>query len=153
MSVAQAVGSLPLVSLSPANLGCRWSGQSKQIEHGTARSLSHHQLMVSSTVRLPTQLANPMKSHSAALNVRCSASGQTQTVLKQTPTITKAPVKEPTKTPEIDDGGTGLPPGDDGGGGGGGGGGGNWSGGFFLFGFLAFLGLLKDSESDNEDRR
>ncbi|KAF9673163.1 hypothetical protein SADUNF_Sadunf11G0120000 [Salix dunnii] len=31
---------------------------------------------------------------SAAMNARCSASGQTQTVLKETPTITKAPVRE-----------------------------------------------------------
>lgn len=54
------------------------------------------------------------------------------------------------KSPELDDGGTGLPPRDDDGGGGGGGGGGgpNWSGGFFFFGFLAFLGLLKDQESE-----
>lgn len=61
------------------------------------------------------------------------------------------------KSPELDDGGTGFPPrDDDGDGGGGGGGGGNWSGGFFFFGFLAFLGLLKDKESESpyqEDRR
>ncbi|XP_073268470.1 uncharacterized protein [Populus alba] len=30
---------------------------------------------------------------SAAMNARCSTSGQTQTVLKETPTITKAPVR------------------------------------------------------------
>ncbi|CAN0922870.1 hypothetical protein LINGRAHAP2_LOCUS33271 [Linum grandiflorum] len=156
MPMAQAVGSLPLVSVSPANLG----GRSKRMELGTTASVPHfqrldqarrHELMVTSSLRLST---HPVRPHSAALNVRCSASsGQTQTVLKQSPTITKAPIKEPSKTPEIDDGGTGLPPGDDGGGGGGGGGGGNWSGGFFLFGFLAFLGLLKDNESENEDRR
>ncbi|KAJ6293471.1 hypothetical protein OIU78_025446 [Salix suchowensis] len=87
------------------------------------------------------------------MNARCSASGQTQTVLKETPTITKAPVREPTKTPQLDDGGPGLPPRDDGdGGGGGGGGGGNWSGGFFFFGFLAFLGFLKDKESEGDYR-
>ncbi|XP_057992886.1 protein YELLOW LEAF 1, choloroplastic isoform X2 [Hevea brasiliensis] len=87
---------------------------------------------------------------SAALNARCSASGQTQTITREAPTITKAPVREPTKTPKLDDGGPGLPPGgDDGGGDGGGGGGGNWSGGFFLFGFLAFLGFLKDKESED----
>lgn len=65
-------------------------------------------------------------------------------------------ISEPTKTPQLDDGGPGLPPGgDDGGGGGGGGGGGNWSGGFFFFGFLAFLGFLndKDSEEDYQDSR
>lgn len=62
------------------------------------------------------------------------------------------------KSPELDDGGTGLPPGDDDdGGGGGGGGGGNFSGGFFFFAFLALLGLLKDQESEStsydDDRR
>lgn len=58
------------------------------------------------------------------------------------------------KSPELDDGGTGLPPRDDDGGGGGGGGGGgpNWSGGFFFFGFLALLGLLKDQESEGPYR-
>lgn len=53
------------------------------------------------------------------------------------------------KSPELDDGGSGFPPrDDDDGGGGGGGGGGHWSGGFFFFGFLAFLGLLKDKEGE-----
>lgn len=57
------------------------------------------------------------------------------------------------KSPQLDDGGTGFPPGgDDDGGGGGGGGGGNWSGGFFFFGFLAFLGFLKDKESEGSYR-
>ncbi|XP_050238617.1 protein YELLOW LEAF 1, choloroplastic-like [Mercurialis annua] len=89
----------------------------------------------------------------AAMHARCSASGQTQTVTREAPTITRAPVREPTKTPEIDDGGPGLPPGgDDGGGGGGGGGGGNFSGGFFFFGFLAFLGFLKDKEGEEDYR-
>ncbi|CAI0540877.1 unnamed protein product [Linum tenue] len=84
-------------------------------------------------------------------NARCSASEQTQTVTKQAPTITQVPVREPTKTPHLDDGGPGLPPCDGGGsGGGGGGGGGNWSGGFFLFGFLVFLGFLKDQESEDD---
>ncbi|KAG6755644.1 hypothetical protein POTOM_041477 [Populus tomentosa] len=55
---------------------------------------------------------------SAAMNARCSTSGQTQTVLKETPTITKAPVR----------------------------------GGFFFFGFLAFLGFLKDKESEGDYR-
>lgn len=61
------------------------------------------------------------------------------------------------KSPQLDDGDSGFPPRDDGdGGGGGGGGGGNWSGGFFFFGFLAFLGFLKDKESEGpyqNDRR
>ncbi|XP_061362235.1 protein YELLOW LEAF 1, choloroplastic-like [Gastrolobium bilobum] len=86
----------------------------------------------------------------AALNARCAAE-QTQTVTRQAPTITHIPGKE--KSPELDDGGTGLPPRDDGdGGGGGGGGGGNWSGGFFFFGFLAFLGFIKDKESEDTYR-
>lgn len=83
----------------------------------------------------------------AALNARCSAE-QTQTVLRESPTITHLPGKE--KSPQIDDGGSGFPPRDDDDGGGGGGGGGNWSGGFFFFGFLAFLGFLKDKESEDE---
>ncbi|XP_020232836.1 protein FERTILITY RESTORER RF2, mitochondrial [Cajanus cajan] len=86
----------------------------------------------------------------AALNARCGAE-QTQTVTRQAPTITHVPGKE--KSPQLDDGGTGFPPrDDDDGGGGGGGGGGNWSGGFFFFGFLAFLGFLKDKESEDTYR-
>ncbi|CAK9163495.1 unnamed protein product [Ilex paraguariensis] len=109
----------------------------------------------------------------AALNARCGAE-QTQTVTRQSSTITVAPIqgalfllllltrvtslvlrlksvgKE--KSPELDDGGTGFPPRDDDGGGGGGGGGGGWSGGFFFFGFLAFLGFLKDQESEGPYR-
>ncbi|WVY94786.1 hypothetical protein V8G54_033874 [Vigna mungo] len=91
---------------------------------------------------------------SAALNARCGAE-QTQTVTREAPTITHIPGKE--KSPQLDDGGTGFPPrDDDDGGGGGGGGGGNWSGGFFFFGFLAFLGFLKDKETEDtygDDRR
>ncbi|CAI8596761.1 unnamed protein product [Vicia faba] len=83
----------------------------------------------------------------AALNARCGAE-QTQTVTREAPTITHLPGKE--KSPQIDDGGSGFPPRDDDDGGGGGGGGGNWSGGFFFFGFLAFLGFLKDKESEDE---
>ncbi|KAE8680073.1 hypothetical protein F3Y22_tig00111392pilonHSYRG00230 [Hibiscus syriacus] len=89
----------------------------------------------------------------AALNATCSASGQTQTVTREAPTITLAPVHSKEKSPQLDDGDSGFPPrDDDGGGGGGGGGGGNWSGGFFLFGFLAFLGFLKDKESEEDYR-
>ncbi|KAL9227222.1 hypothetical protein vseg_002942 [Gypsophila vaccaria] len=84
---------------------------------------------------------------SAALNARCGAEGQTQTLEKPTSVIQNAPGKE--KSPQLDDGGTGLPPRDDGGGGGGGG---NFSGGFFFFGFLAFLGFLKDKESEGDYR-
>ncbi|GMY30860.1 protein YELLOW LEAF 1, choloroplastic-like [Fagus crenata] len=86
----------------------------------------------------------------SALNARCGAE-QTQTVTREAPTITHIPGKE--KSPQLDDGGSGLPPRDDGdGGGGGGGGGGNWSGGFFFFGFLAFLGFLKDKENEGPYR-
>ncbi|KAK9683905.1 hypothetical protein RND81_10G173800 [Saponaria officinalis] len=88
---------------------------------------------------------------SSSLNARCGAEGQTQTMEKPTSVIQNAPGKE--KSPQLDDGGTGLPPrDDDGGGGGGGGGGGNFSGGFFFFGFLAFLGFLKDKESEGDYR-
>ncbi|KAL7217718.1 hypothetical protein ACSBR2_011036 [Camellia fascicularis] len=84
----------------------------------------------------------------AALNATCAAE-QTQTVTRQSSTITVAPIQGKEKSPELDDGGTGFPPRDDGdGGGGGGGGGGGWTGGFFFFGFLAFLGFLKDKESE-----
>ncbi|KAH0679759.1 hypothetical protein AABB24_007922 [Solanum stoloniferum] len=89
---------------------------------------------------------------SSALNARC-AEGQTQTVTRESSTITVAPVQGKEKSPDLDDGGTGFPPrDDDGGGGGGGGGGGNWKGGFFFFGFLAFLGLLKDQEDEGPYR-
>ncbi|KAL5977768.1 hypothetical protein ACLOJK_036776 [Asimina triloba] len=88
---------------------------------------------------------------------RCAAE-QTQTVTRQSSTITIAPIQGKEKSPELDDGGTGLPPRDDDGGGGGGGGGGpGWTGGFFFFGLLAFLGFLKDDESErhynSDDRR
>ncbi|XP_076904972.1 uncharacterized protein LOC143560579 [Bidens hawaiensis] len=84
----------------------------------------------------------------AALNARMGAE-QTQTVTRQSSTITIAPVQGKEKSPDLDDGGPGLPPRDDDGGGGGGGGGGGWSsGGFFFFGFLAFLGFLKDQEKE-----
>ncbi|CAI9116783.1 OLC1v1018024C1 [Oldenlandia corymbosa var. corymbosa] len=88
----------------------------------------------------------------AALNATCAAE-QTQTITRESSTITVAPVQGKEKSPELDDGGSGFPPRDDGdGGGGGGGGGGHWSGGFFFFGFLAFLGFLKDQESEGPYR-
>ncbi|XAR56816.1 hypothetical protein NMG60_11037432 [Bertholletia excelsa] len=89
---------------------------------------------------------------SAALNATCAAE-QTQTVTRQSSTITVAPIQGKEKSPELDDGGSGFPPRDDGDGGGdGGGGGGGWKGGFFFFGFLAFLGLLKDKEEEGPYR-
>ncbi|CAA7394075.1 unnamed protein product [Spirodela intermedia] len=88
----------------------------------------------------------------SALTARCAAE-QTQTVTRQSSTITIAPIQGKEKSPDLDDGGTGFPPrDDDDGGGGGGGGGGGWSGGFFFFGFLAFLGLLQDKERDGDYR-
>ncbi|KAL3851106.1 hypothetical protein ACJIZ3_012988 [Penstemon smallii] len=88
----------------------------------------------------------------SALNATCAAE-QTQTVTRQSSTITVAPIQGKEKSPDLDDGGAGFPPRDDGdGGGGGGGGGGHWSGGFFFFGFLAFLGFLKDQESEGPYR-
>ncbi|ERN05337.1 uncharacterized protein LOC18433513 [Amborella trichopoda] len=87
-----------------------------------------------------------------AVNARCST--EQQTIQHQSAVITNAPAQNKEKSPELDDGGTGFPPRDDGDGGGGGGGGGGWKGGFFFFGFLAFLGFLKDKESEGsyEDR-
>ncbi|ESQ33820.1 hypothetical protein EUTSA_v10008915mg [Eutrema salsugineum] len=86
----------------------------------------------------------------AALNAKCSQ-GQTQTVKRESRTITQAPTHGKDKSPKLDDGGSGFPPRDDGGGGGGGGGGGSSSGGFFLFGFLMFMGYLKDLEGEHEN--
>ncbi|MBA0756718.1 hypothetical protein Gogos_021799 [Gossypium gossypioides] len=48
------------------------------------------------------------------------------------------------KSPQLDDGDSGFPPCDDDVDGG------NWSGGFFLLGFLTFLGFLKDKESEED---
>ncbi|XP_071736566.1 uncharacterized protein [Rutidosis leptorrhynchoides] len=88
----------------------------------------------------------------AAMSARMGAE-QTQTVTRQSSTITIAPTQGKEKSPDLDDGGSGLPPRDDDGGGGGGGGGGGWSsGGFFFFGFLAFLGFLKDQEKEGAYR-
>ncbi|XP_077223154.1 uncharacterized protein LOC143856763 [Tasmannia lanceolata] len=98
------------------------------------------------SVLVTHRLASSAVICAAASGARCSAE-QTQTVQRQSSTITIAPVQGKEKSPELDDGGTGFPPRDDGGGGGGGGGHG-WSGGFFFFGLLAFLGLLKDQESE-----
>lgn len=78
-------------------------------------------------------------------------------ILTNTLLLPKTKIVGKEKSPQLDDGDSGFPPRDDGdGGGGGGGGGGNWSGGFFFFGFLAFLGFLKDKESEGpyqNDRR
>ncbi|GAB2258485.1 hypothetical protein Droror1_Dr00014645 [Drosera rotundifolia] len=90
----------------------------------------------------------------SAMDVKCCAAGQTQTVTveKQTTKVTNAPIQGKEKTPELDDGGDGFPPRDDGDGGGGGGGG--WGGGgFFLFGFLCLLALFKEEDEDKKRPR
>ncbi|PPS06045.1 hypothetical protein GOBAR_AA14603 [Gossypium barbadense] len=76
-------------------------------------------------------------------NATCSASGQTQTVTREAPTITQAPVHEE-KLPQLDGGDFGFALCDDDVDGG------NWSGGFFLLGSLTFLGFLKDKESEED---
>ncbi|KAJ8765019.1 hypothetical protein K2173_010491 [Erythroxylum novogranatense] len=152
------VSSLPLAGSVGAFAPCKG-----QIKHrgchpvGSLLANGRHSKLVASgpvgLVQLPAVERRRPFICAAVQNARCSASGQTQTVTREAPTITKAPVREPAITPKLDDGGPGFPPGgDDGGGGGGGGGGGNWSGGFFLFGFLAFLGFLKDKESEEDYR-
>ncbi|KAG8661602.1 hypothetical protein MANES_01G021500v8 [Manihot esculenta] len=162
---SSSVGALPLAAPVKTRSGCKGQKEISPVSVSTQLRpydpRSGLNKLVISPVGLGKQLrpiygtkhCNRKQSASiicaAAMSARCSASGQTQTITREAPTITKAPVREPTKTPQLDDGGPGLPPGDDGGGGGGGGGGGNWSGGFFLFGFLAFLGFLKDKETDD----
>ncbi|MBA0692775.1 hypothetical protein Goari_010312 [Gossypium aridum] len=81
---------------------------------------------------------------SFSVNAKCSASGQSQTGTREAPTITQAPVHSEEKSPQLDDGDSGFPPCDDNVDGG------NWSGGFFLLGFLTFLGFLKDKESEED---
>ncbi|KAF4362351.1 hypothetical protein CsatB_013292 [Cannabis sativa] len=165
-----AASSVISVPLSPPPVGC--GGRSKLMESGLGRACFRFQPLptkclqakslqlgpaqpgTSKSAKLSTRRQSSSVICSAASSARC-ASEQTQTVTRQAPTMTHMPTKE--KLPDLDDGGTGLPPRDDGdGGGGGGGGGGNWSGGFFFFGFLLFLGFLKDKESEGpyqEDRR
>ncbi|XP_057431498.1 protein YELLOW LEAF 1, choloroplastic-like [Lotus japonicus] len=162
MLATSAVASLP--KLPPVRRGGHCSEENVATTPKPTRGLQ----MVNNSVSLScTRLPFGPRTHStqraaiicaAALNARCGAE-QTQTVIRQSPTITHLPGKEQEKSPDLDDGDSGFPPrDDDDGGGGGGGGGGNWSGGFFFFGFLAFLGFLKDKESedpygDNRRRR
>lgn len=150
-----------MVTPSMCSLGTTeiWKGRGLQLAgHGLAvPCIQPRPLNVAHTISYDRKLPSRKLICSAALNARC-AEGQTQTVTRQSTTITIAPTQGKEKSPELDDGGTGLPPrdDDDGGGGGGGGGGPNWGGGFFFFGFLAFLGLLKDQESEGpyrDDRR
>ncbi|KAF7820150.1 protein YELLOW LEAF 1, choloroplastic-like [Senna tora] len=91
---------------------------------------------------------------SAALNASC-ASGQTQTITRESRTATLTPGKA--KTPQLDDNGPGLPPRMDDGNGGNGGGGNNFSGGSILLGILGILDVLKEIENQwrhkDDDRR
>ncbi|KAL1556149.1 protein YELLOW LEAF 1, choloroplastic-like [Salvia divinorum] len=114
--------------------------------------LQFHSLERQRTITHSSRVKRASVICAAALSATCAAE-QTQTVTRQSSTITVAPIQGKEKSPDLDDGGDGFPPRDDGdGGGGGGGGGGNWSGGFFFFGFLAFLGFLKDQESEGTYR-
>ncbi|GFQ06382.1 hypothetical protein PHJA_002782200 [Phtheirospermum japonicum] len=87
----------------------------------------------------------------AALNATCAAE-QTQTVTRQSSTITVAPIQGKEKSPDLDDGGAGFPPRDDGDGGGGGGGAGPLVGWVLLFRLSCFTRLLKDQESEGPYR-
>ncbi|KAK2652495.1 hypothetical protein Ddye_012351 [Dipteronia dyeriana] len=152
---ATSIASTPLLIGVKTRNCCK--KQVKLPECGPAKS-STQQHLNGTSVRFRLSALGPVvlglqlqpidrKMRSASI-VCASASGQTQTVEAPTIKVTNAPA-----SPKLDDGGSGFPPrDDDGGGGGGGGGGGNWSGGFFLFGFLAFLGFLKDKESDEDYR-
>ncbi|KAK1355376.1 protein YELLOW LEAF 1, choloroplastic-like [Heracleum sosnowskyi] len=135
-------GRMPLVSAV--------GGQIKHIDslNFSPRCKRSHRLDRTQAISLSNKRKSTSVTCAAALNARCSAE-QTQTVTRQSSTITVAPIQGKEKSPDLDDGGDGFPPRDDGDGGGGGGGGGGWSGGFFFFGFLAFLGLLRDQESES----
>ncbi|KAG6634786.1 protein FERTILITY RESTORER RF2, mitochondrial-like [Carya illinoinensis] len=132
----------------------QFNGKMRPSEIARTRPLGLGALILPIDKRRPLMHSSRTQSASvrcfSMLNARCGAE-QTQTVTREAPTITHIPGKE--KSPQLDDGGSGFPPRDDGdGGGGGGGGGGNWSGGFFFFGFLAFLGFLKDKEGEGAYR-
>ncbi|XP_010943218.1 protein FERTILITY RESTORER RF2, mitochondrial [Elaeis guineensis] len=99
------------------------------------------------TISFPRRLPSTARICAASLKASCAAA-QTQTVQRQSSTISVNPIKGKEKLPKLDDGGTGFPPRNDGGGGGGGGGGHKWSGGFYFFAFLVFLDYLKDLERE-----
>ncbi|KAJ0102328.1 hypothetical protein Patl1_03797 [Pistacia atlantica] len=144
---ATSISTSPL--LIPAKTGNWCKEQIKLSECCPARISMQFQSAIA-PAGLGLQLLPINKRRIRSAVVYASTSGQTQTVTKQAPTVT---ITNAPASPKLDDGGTGFPPrDDDGGGGGGGGGGGNWSGGFFLFGFLAFLGFLKDKESEENYR-
>ncbi|KAG5378705.1 hypothetical protein IGI04_026547 [Brassica rapa subsp. trilocularis] len=132
-------GAQPLVYLPPP----------PPSSHFPANGKFHERCYYPTSVSMQSQSKRSVFACNAALNAKCSQ-GQTQTVTRESPTITQAPTHGKEKSPKLDDGGSGFPPRDDGGGGGGGGGGESFSGGFFLFGFLMFMGYLKDLEGEHE---
>jgi len=149
-SVLSGKAFLPSVQLPPAKasiqdrtpvkcLGSTVAGLSLKSSH----SIKKGPVLKSNSARYKSFVC------AAALSARC-ASEQTQTVQRQQTNITVAPLDSKEKSPDLDDGGAGFPPRDDDDGGGGGGGGGGWKGGFFFFGFLAFLGFLKDNEGEQK---
>ncbi|KAI9184753.1 hypothetical protein LWI28_000781 [Acer negundo] len=146
--------------IPPVKAGNHYREQVNDFGHGTAsvsmqfqssRGSNNRQIKLSASgpVGLGCKLQPNRRRMQSAFIACASASGQTQTLTREAPTttITNAPA-----SPKLDDGGSGFPPRDDGGGGGGGGGGDNCSGGFYLFGFLYFLSILKDLESVENDR-
>uniref|UniRef100_A0A1J3FKU0 Uncharacterized protein n=1 Tax=Noccaea caerulescens TaxID=107243 RepID=A0A1J3FKU0_NOCCA len=168
MSPSLCIGAQPLVYLPPRSkhvpangyVGGRYypTKVSMQLQPLNQRKLPSVKAVGNGTVHATVRKGfgfgsmnkRPSFACNSALNTKCSQSqGQTQTVTRESGTITQAPGKD--KSPKLDDGGSGFPPRDDGGGGGGGGGGESFSGGFFLFGFLMFMGYLKDLEGDHEN--
>ncbi|KAH6768088.1 embryo defective 1303 [Perilla frutescens var. frutescens] len=155
MPLTSTIGS-PITSLCLVRSQDQCLKQQKNFYYTPVRvkplCLQFHPLERNKTITHSSRVKRASVICAAALNATCAAE-QTQTVTRQSSTITVAPIQGKEKSPELDDGGSGFPPRDDGdGGGGGGGGGGHWSGGFFFFGFLALLGLLKDQESEGPYR-
>ncbi|KAF3777481.1 hypothetical protein EJ110_NYTH45633 [Nymphaea thermarum] len=160
-TVSTANASVPRLTTLPCK---SLSGLREDARQGKLQILgSGLALPIRPPLRVQYKVAIPLIQKASSRNVRCSAAlnarcaTEQQTIQQQSAVITNAPAQGKEKSPELDDGGTGFPPrDDDDGGGGGGGGGGGWTGGFFFFGFLAFLGLLKDQESEgpySKDRR
>ncbi|XP_073033163.1 uncharacterized protein [Primulina eburnea] len=153
----------PITSLSVAGSEDRWLKQKKNvcfIPAGLRPLHLHFQPLRTRESARPVFRVKYTSICAVSLNATCAAQ-QTQTVTRQSSTVTIAPIQWNEKSRKLDDGGIGFPPldddggvgdrgggDDDDGGGGRGGDGGHWSGGFFLFAFLAFLSFLKDQESE-----
>ncbi|CAH8359795.1 unnamed protein product [Eruca vesicaria subsp. sativa] len=144
MNPSLCMGAQPLVHLPPRSSHFPANGKFHSL-----KPLASTGVVVMKGLGLGSKSTRSVFACNAALNAKCSQ-GQTQTVTRESPTITQAPIHGKEKSPNLDDGGSGFPPRDDGGGGGGGGGGESFSGGFFLFGFLMFMGYLKDLEGEHE---